>query len=63
MDGQKIYIAQEKGYEINWTKVRTSTTKEKVHKINVGKLKNGSMDLINWNWKNVDQHDNLKASP
>jgi hypothetical protein len=45
----KIYIAHEKGHEINWAKVVASTTREKVWRRNVGKIKNGRMELLDLN--------------
>ncbi len=41
----KIYIAHEKGHEINWAKVVASTTRDKVLRRNVWKIKNGRMEL------------------
>ncbi len=40
------YIAQVKGVEINWAKVVASTAREKAQRKDVGKLKNGSIDLL-----------------
>jgi len=41
------YITQEKGVKINWAKVVVSTTREKARRRNVGRLKNGNIDLSN----------------
>lgn len=41
------YITQEKGVKINWAKAVVSTIGEKARKRNVGKLKNGNIDLSN----------------
>jgi len=40
------YIAQVKGVEINWAKVVASIAREKAQRKDVGKLKNGSIDLL-----------------
>ncbi len=40
---------QEKGYEINWVKTIALTTKEKVWKKEVGRLKSGSLEVSNLN--------------
>jgi hypothetical protein len=40
---------QEKGYEINWVKAIASTTKEKVRRKKVGRLKNGSLEVLDFN--------------
>jgi hypothetical protein len=45
----KGYIAHEKGHEINWAKATTSIARKKARRRNVGRLKNGSMELSDLN--------------
>jgi hypothetical protein len=42
----KGYIAHEKGHEINWAKVIASTARKKAQRKNVGRIKSGSMELL-----------------
>ncbi len=45
----KGYITQEMRVEITWAKATTSIFKEKVQKKDVGRLKNGSIYLLDLN--------------
>ncbi len=49
MVSERVHLMQEKGYEINWVKAIASTTKEKVRRKKVGRLKNGSLEVLDFN--------------
>jgi hypothetical protein len=49
MVSEGVHLVQEKGYEINWVKIVALTTKEKVWKKEVGRLKSGSLEVSDLN--------------
>jgi hypothetical protein len=49
MVSEGVHVMQEKGYEINRVKSIASTIKEKVRRKEVGRLKNGNLEVSDFN--------------
>jgi hypothetical protein len=58
----KGYIAHEKGHEINWAKATTLTTRKKAWRRNVGKNKNGIMELLDLNATKTSTRFDIKPT-